>query len=77
MGGSDTWWTGPTILTSRPWTVHIDSASDAIAENHLIVSDFNMCDEGERPESMSTVVAGSCRELQMPAGELERGGGGD
>lgn len=35
----------PTILTSRPWAVHIDSARDAIAENHLIVSDLDVCDK--------------------------------
>lgn len=55
---------GPTILTSRPWTVHIDSARDAIAENHLIVSDLDVRDEEEGP---------SCgrRSLQ---GDVEAGG---
>lgn len=36
---------GPTILTSKPWTVHIDSARDAIAENHLIVSGLDVRDK--------------------------------
>lgn len=46
-------------MTSRPWTVHIDSARDAIAENHLIVSDLDVRDE----EEAGVVVDGRCREM--------------
>lgn len=64
---------GQTILTSKPWTVHIDSAKDAIAENHLIVSDLDVRDK-EKGRSRGRR---SLQAVVEAGGRAGWGGGGD